>query len=284
VFKIAAIVVFALVAASVFLVVAVAHNILARAWERYQERYAVRSLEEVGELLLVLEPRQVAVLSVCAGGLGLLLGLLFFGKIWTGVLTLIGLALPPLLTRYYRKRRLQRFNRQLVDALGQMANAFKAGLTLPQAAEDVAAESKAPLSQEFGLFIKELKLGVNMDDALENMARRVGSDDLDLVVTSTAVARALGGNMAEMFDTIAGTIRERFRLEGRIDSLTSQGRLQGWIVAALPFALWMALDYMRPDLMEPLFGSWHGYIVIGVILFLEAMGIFFIRRIVNIDV
>ena len=132
--------------------------------------------------------------------------------------------------------------------------------------------------------IKELKLGVSMDDALENMARRVNSQDLDLVVTSTTVARALGGNMAEMFETIAETIRERFRLEGRIDSLTSQGKLQGWIVAALPFALWMALDYMRPDLMEPLFSSWHGTVVIGVILFFEAMGIFIIRRIVSIDV
>ncbi|NOZ87093.1 MAG: secretion system protein F [Deltaproteobacteria bacterium] len=283
-FQTAAVLVFILVAASVFFVVAVVHNILARAWDKYQDRYTVRTLDDFSELVLVLEPRQIAVLSVCGAVLGLMLGILFFGKIWTGMLTVAGAAVPPLLVRRYRIKRLEKFNRQLVDALNQIANALKAGLTLPQAAEDVAAESQAPLAQEFGVMVRELKLGVSLDNAMENMARRVGSEDLDLVVTSTTVARTLGGNMAEMYETVAGTIRERFRLEGRIKAVTSQGKLQGWIVASLPFALWLVMDYMRPDLMEPLFSSWHGYIVIGLILFFEGIGIMLIRRIVNIDV
>ena len=84
--------------------------------------------------------------------------------------------------------------------------------------------------------------------------------------------------------TIAATIRERFRIEGRIQALTAQGKLQGWIVASLPLVLWFVMDYMRPDLMEPMLLHWFGYALIGVIIFMEALGVFFIRRIVNIDV
>jgi tight adherence protein B len=116
------------------------------------------------------------------------------------------------------------------------------------------------------------------------MAKRVGSDDLELVVVSTNISRQLGGNMAEMFEVLSGSIRERFRLEGKIDSLTSQGRMQGWIVAALPLLLGLVLNYMRPDLMEPMMDHIFGYILVALILIMEALGIFIIRKIVNIDV
>jgi tight adherence protein B len=115
------------------------------------------------------------------------------------------------------------------------------------------------------------------------MARRVGSDDLELVVVSTNIARQLGGNMAEMFETIAATVRERFRLEGKIDALTSQGKLQGLIVSAMPIVLGIVLNYMRPDLMEPMLEDVFGYILIAMIFIMEALGYFFIQRIVNIE-
>jgi len=104
------------------------------------------------------------------------------------------------------------------------------------------------------------------------------------VVTSTIIARQLGGNMAEMFDTIAATIRERFRLEGKIKALTSQGKLQGWVVAAMPLALGLVLNWMRPDLMQPMFEHWFGYVLVGLIALMEFLGVLIIRKIVNIDV
>src|SRR6185437_15943440 len=158
------------------------------------------------------------------------------------------------------------------------------GLTFPQAIEHVAREAQPPLSQEFSLFVKEIKLGVPLEEALVNMSKRVGSDDLELVVVSTNISRHLGGNMAAMFETISGTIRERFRLEGKIDALTSQGRMQGWIVAALPLLLGLVLNYMRPALMEPMMDHIFGYVLVALILIMEGMGILIIRRIVNIDV
>ncbi len=198
--------------------------------------------------------------------------------------TIFGFFLPMLLVKHYRVRRIRKFNTQLVDALQAMANAFKAGLTFQQSIEHVAREAMPPLSQEFGLFVKEAKLGVPIEEALVNMAKRVGSDDLELVVTATNISRQLGGNMAEMFETLSATIRERFRLEGKIDALTSQGKLQGWVVAAMPVILGMVLNYMRPDLMQPMLDHIFGYILVGAIVLMELMGIFIIRRIVNIDI
>lgn len=270
--------------ASVFFLCIVAFGVLAKAFEQYQERYVVRSMSDLSDMFLFVDSRQVIILNICSFFLLGIFGWLVFNPIMAVVLAIFGFFVPMLMIRFYRKRRIKKFNVQLVDALQAMANAFKAGLTFPQAIEHVTREAMAPLSQEFGLFVKEIKLGVPMEEALVNMAKRVGSDDLELVVVSTNIARSLGGNMAEMFETIASTIRERFRLEGKIDAITSQGRMQGWIVAALPVLLGMLMNYLRPDLMEPMLDHWFGYVLILMVAIMEVLGILIIRKIVNIDV
>lgn len=273
-----------LVTGSVFFFSLVIFGVLSKAYEQYQERYVAKSMDDLSDMFLFIDPRQMLILNVaCMCLLGIISYILFNPLVSIGA-TIFGFFLPMILIKHYRKRRIKKFNTQLVDALQAMANAFKAGLTFPQAMEHVAKESFPPLSQEFGLFVKEVKLGVPLEEALVNMARRVGSDDLELVVVSTNIARQLGGNMAEMFETISATIRERFRLEGKIDALTSQGKLQGWVVAAMPALLGMVLNYMRPDLMEPMMDHLFGWILVLAIVLLELMGLFLIRRIVNIDI
>ncbi len=273
-----------LVTGSVFFFSLVIFGVLSKAYEQYQERYVAKSMEDLSDMFLFIDPRQMLILNVaCMCLLGIVSYILFNPLVCIGA-TIFGFFLPMILIKHYRKRRIKKFNTQLVDALQAMANAFKAGLTFPQAMEHVARESFPPLSQEFGLFVKEVKLGVPLEEALVNMAKRVGSDDLELVVVSTNIARQLGGNMAEMFETISATIRERFRLEGKIDALTSQGKLQGWVVAAMPAVLGMVLNYMRPDLMEPMMDHLFGWILVLAIVLLELMGLFLIRRIVNIDI
>lgn len=278
---------FLLVTGCVFFLTLVVLGILQRAFDRYKERYVVKNMSDLSDMFLFIEPQQILVLNLSLmfafAGLGFWAG----GPLFMFMLGVVGFFVPSTAINYYRKRRVKRFNAQLVEALQQMSNALKAGLTFQQAIEAIAKESKPPLQQEFGLFVKEVKLGVSIEDALVNMARRVGSDDLDLVATSTNIARGLGGNMSEMFETIAGTIRERFRLEGKIDALTSQGRMQGWIVASMPLALGLVLNYMRPDLVQPMFEGekWYfGYLLVVGILLMEAVGILLIRKIVNIDV
>jgi tight adherence protein B len=273
-----------LVTGSVFFFSLVIFTVLAKAYEQYQERYVAKSMNDLSDMFLFINPQQMLILNVASMCLLGILSYIIFNPILCVGATIFGFFLPMLMVKYYRKRRIKKFNVQLVDALQAMANAFKAGLTFPQAVEHVAREALPPLSQEFGLFVKEMKLGVPQEEALVNMAKRVGSDDLELVVVSTNIARQLGGNMAEMFETISTVIRERFRLEGKIDALTSQGKLQGWIVASMPAVLGMVLNSMRPDLMEPMMNHLFGYILVTIIAIMEILGILIIRRIVNIDI
>ncbi|GMU01932.1 type II secretion system F family protein [Corallococcus caeni] len=273
-----------LVTGSVFFFSLVIFSVLSKAYEQYQERYVAKSMNDLSDMFLFIDARQMLILNIACMCLLGILSYIIFNPILAVLATIFGFFLPMLLVKHYRKRRIKKFNVQLVDALQAMANAFKAGLTFPQAIEHVAREAMPPLSQEFGLFVKEVKLGVPLEEALVNMGKRVGSDDLELVVVSTNIARQLGGNMAEMFETISTVIRERFRLEGKIDALTSQGKLQGWIVAAMPAVLGMVLNYMRPDLMEPMMNHIFGYILVTLIAIMEIMGILIIRRIVNIDI
>ncbi len=273
-----------LVTGSVFFFSLVIFTVLAKAYEQYQERYVVKSMNDLSDMFLFIDARQMLVLNIASMCLLGILSYIIFNPILCVVSTIFGFFLPMMLVKHYRKRRIKKFNVQLVDALQAMANAFKAGLTFPQAIEHVAREAQAPLSQEFGLFVKEVKLGVPLEEALINMGRRVGSDDLELVVVATNIARQLGGNMAEMFETISNVIRERFRLEGKIDALTAQGKMQGWVVAAMPAILGMVLNYMRPDLMEPMMDHIFGYILVTIIAIMEVLGVIIIRRIVNIDI
>ncbi|QRO01205.1 type II secretion system F family protein [Archangium violaceum] len=273
-----------LVTGSVFFFSLVIFTVLAKAYEQYQERYVVKSMNDLSDMFLFIDARQLLVLNIASMCLLGILSYIIFNPILCVGATIFGFFLPIILVKHYRKRRIKKFNVQLVDALQAMANAFKAGLTFPQAIEHVAREAQPPLAQEFGLFVKEVKLGVPLEEALINMGRRVGSDDLELVVVATNIARQLGGNMAEMFETISTVIRERFRLEGKIDALTAQGKLQGWVVAAMPAILGMVLNYMRPDLMEPMMDHWFGYVLVTIIAIMEVLGVLIIRRIVNIDI
>jgi tight adherence protein B len=275
---------FLLVSAAVFLLALLTFGVLRRAFEQYQARYVARSLRDLSDMFLFLEPRQIVLLNAAAMALFAGLGLWAGGVLLGALAAALGFFAPALGVGVYRRRRLRRFEVQLTEALQQMANALKAGLAFHQAVEQVARDALPPLSQEFGLYLKEVKLGVPADEALSAMAERVGSEDLELVAASTNLARQTGGNLAGMFETIAGTVRERFRLEGRIRALTSQGKLQGIIVAALPVFVAAFLDWYRPDLMQPLFQSAYGYALIGAIVLLQTTGFVLIRRIVAIEV
>jgi len=272
------------VAGGVFFLATVVAALLRGAFEQYQARYVTTSLRELSDMFLFVEPRQLVVLNVAVMVALALLGSWLGGPLLCAGAGALGFFAPAVGVRLYRRRRRSMFDAQLTDALQQMANALRAGLTFQQASEQVGREAPAPLGQEFGLYAKEVRLGTSSEEALLAMVRRVGSEDFELVATSTNIARQLGGNLSDMFETIAETIRERFRLEGKIRALTSQGKLQGLVVATLPLWVGLFLDWYRPDLMQPMFAHAYGYILVATIALLEAIGFVLIRRIVTIDV
>ncbi len=185
---------------------------------------------------------------------------------------------------YFEKKRIKKFESLLVDALTTMTNCLKAGLSLIQAIEVVEKELPPPISEEFGLVNREHKMGVTLEESLLHLVDRMKGDDIQLVVTSITIAHELGGNLAEIFERIASTIRDRNKLQSRIETLTAQGRMQGIVVSALPIALGLILFYLAPETVTLLWTTQAGRLLLGTFVFLEISGWMLIRRIVTIDV
>jgi tight adherence protein B len=202
-----------------------------------------------------------------------------------------GFFLPRLWLARRRNGRLGAFNKQLPDTITLIANALRAGSSFLQAIELVVRETRPPISIEFSRVIREVNLGLPFEQALENMVRRVRSDDLELMATAIAIQHQVGGNLAEILDSIAFTIRERIRIKGEIRTLTAQQRLSGYVVAGLPIGLAAFLFVAAPGFMDPMFDSRAsliglpaGVIILalgGVMMF---VGFMVIRRIVDIEV
>ncbi len=192
--------------------------------------------------------------------------------------------MPRFILKIMKRRRLERFNAQLSGALNGMSNALKAGFSIQQAFETVVKEGETPIAQEFGMFLQQLRVGVQFEDAMNQMDKRVGSEDLTLMIQSIEIARQTGGNLTEVFDRIDETIRERRRIEGKIKALTAQGRIQGRVVGAMPIVMGIVLYLLDPVMMTTFVRSFWGIIALLAVVILEAIGAFFIHRIVDIDV
>ncbi|NMC33505.1 MAG: type II secretion system F family protein [Veillonellaceae bacterium] len=194
------------------------------------------------------------------------------------------IAIPFLMLQICRKRRMKAFSQQLGDALTLAANSLRTGYSFIQAFDMVAREMQPPISAEFARTVKETNLGIPMEDALVSMAKRVNSKDFDLVITSVLIQRQVGGNLAEILDNIARTIRERVRIRNEIKTLTAQGRISGLIVGLLPFGLSAAIYVINPEYISLLFVHPVGRMILAGALIGQLIGILLIRRIVTIEV
>src|SRR5437667_1564451 len=208
---------------------------------------------------------------------------------------LVGAFVGFLLPRFWLGRRkggrLNAFNKQLPDTITLLANGLRAGSSFLQAVELVVRESRPPMSTEFSRVIREVNLGLPFEQAMENMVRRVRSDDLELMATAIKIQHTVGGNLAEILDSIAYTIRERVRIKGEIKTLTAQQRLSGYVVGFLPIGLAGFLFVAAPNFMEPMFANPPAVLGLpaGVVIlifggFMMFMGFMFIRKIVDIEV
>ena len=199
------------------------------------------------------------------------------------LMLILGAAIPKLYLQSRIDGRRQKLNQQLGDALTVMANALRAGFSFQQAMDTVCRELPAPISAEFGLALREVNLGANTEEALLNMGDRVGSDDLDMVISAVLIQRQAGGNLAQILDNIAGTIRERARIKGEIKTLTAQGRISGLVIGCMPVGLLFLLLIINPSYMSAMLDSSIGYILLGAAFGSELLGAFIISRIVKID-
>ncbi|HEV8535827.1 MAG TPA: type II secretion system F family protein [Candidatus Limnocylindria bacterium] len=221
--------------------------------------------------------------------LGLMLGLaavllVLRDPLSAAVGALLGYFVPRIWVSRRISGRLNAFNKQLPDTITLLSNSLRAGSSFLQSIELVSREAPAPMGPEMGRVVREVNLGLGMEEALANMVRRIKSDDLDLMVTAIGVQQQVGGNLAEILDTIAFTIRERVRIKGEIRTLTAQGRYSGYLVAFLPIAIAVTLNFINPEFMQPLFTETLGRILLAVGGTMMAIGFFAIRKITDIKV
>lgn len=227
--------------------------------------------------------------KVCATITGLVLGL-FLGRggaIQLVVFTLAGVAIgffaPDWFVKFRISTRLKAFNAQLGDTLGLLANSLRSGYSMLQSMDLVARESPAPIGPEFKRVVREVGLGLSPQEALNNLMRRLPSDDLDLLITAINIQYEVGGNLAQILDTIAHTIRERVRIKGEIQTLTAQGRVSGYIITALPPGIGVVVTLINPTYMNTMWEfPWIIMPICGGILVF--VGFLVIRKIVNIEV
>ncbi len=263
---------------------------------RYKQKYLQETAIVMDDVLLQLPPGRILDLSFALAALFafLTVGLIFLAsgqqpsitKMVAGGLIAAALTfpLPRVYLRYLANVRLKKFNEQLEDALLAMSSSLKAGFSITQAFDAVVKENRSPISYDFTLLTQELRLGVSFDEALLNMSNRVRSSDFELVAIAIITARQTGGELTSILERLAGVIRERVRIMQKVDSLTAMGRMQAWIIGAMPFFLFFAMMYISPDMMDSFFSQPMGILIMIAVLVLDISGFFVIRKITKIDI
>ena len=233
-------------------------------------------------------PMRGAEFMVICFGVALVFAVVFIvlsSNIMFGLLgAILGCSIPLLILKVKIDQRKKAFNDQLGDTIILIANALRTGYSFMQAIEMVSREMPRPISEEFARVLKEMNLGVTTEEALNNMAKRVNSDDLDLVITAVLIQRQVGGNLAVVLDNIANTIRERIKIKGHIRTLTAQGKISGMIIGVLPIAIGGIIYVINPGYVKILFVDPMGKAMLIAGAISQVIGIMVIRKIINIDI
>lgn len=251
----------------------------------HRQRHVEHLGHQLEAIFLFVDPARLALLNGALLALGMVAAWVFTGSLVTVLLVMVLLLiLPKGLYRWIRRRRLKKLEGQLPDAILGLAGSLRAGCGLNSALIQLADEVEAPLAQEVGLIVREQRLGVPQDIALDNFARRVPLPMVVLLVSTIRIATETGGELAEALTRAAHTLRAIAQAEGKIDALTAQGRMQAWVVGLLPLLLLWVLHRMEPEAMSRLWTTPIGWGTLAAMIFMECMGVWLIHRIVSIDV
>jgi len=251
----------------------------------YRRRFMAEAEEKVEALQLGIAPERLwlmTILGTVAGAVVMAL-LSGFNLAMVAVGGTAGVFAPRLYLKRAEQMRLRKFDAQLVDAITLVANSLKAGMNVAHAIEMVTREMGPPIRQEFAYALKENRLGKRMADAFESMKGRIPSRDLAITVNAMNIAQETGGTLSEVFLKIADTIRERNRIRGRVETLTSQGRMQGIVMTLMPWVIAGVLYLLDPGMVRPLFKETYGQMVLVAVVVLEVLGWLVIRKIIAID-
>ncbi len=262
-------------------------------WVEHQT-YGTRTyiMEKLEFLFIEIPQEKLTYMLLCSSvGLGGFIFLLcgftgswIAGAILGSIFAFMGFKAPRMIIDHLVKKRIKAYSMQMVDALQLLSNGIRAGLSVPQAIGMIVDEMPAPISQEFNVLLQQNRIGVPLEECFENLAKRVPLEDNDMFVSSINILRETGGNLAETFDTIVEVIRERVRLQQKIDTYTAQGMFQGMTIGAMPYALGLIYYLQDPDSMTPLFTTVIGILMLFVAVLFDLAGIYVIMKIVKIKI
>lgn len=252
---------------------------------RYRQRFQQQARKGLAEMFLFPDPTQLWIASLALGLALIVLAWMLADSLVPASLGAMALCFAPrLVLRRAQLRRLRRIDQQMPDLLLALAGALRAGVGLQAALRHAAEHTPAPLAQELGLMLRQQRMGVAFEDALQGLQLRIPTEGARLMVSALSIASKTGGQLAETLERVASTLRSRLHAEGRIRALTAQGRMQAWIMACLPAGLAGVLHWLDPQSMAALWTTPAGWGVLVLIGLLELLGLFFIRKIVNITV
>ena len=263
--------------------------------EIQRKRFLEQTSSELDDVLIMLPPDKILDISLALSGLLSFIVMLIYtlknsdwswtGLTVTGIITLICVfPIPRFYLRFLKNKRLNKFNEQLEDALTSMSSSLKAGFSINQAIEAIAMEDKPPISVEFKLMVQEVRLGVSLEQALDNLLTRMKSQDFELVAAAIITARQTGGALTETLERLANLIRERMRINLKLRSLTAQGKMQATIIGLMPVFLLYMMNIIAPEMMSPFFSDIRGILLLIFAAIMVLSGFLIIKKIVTIDV
>jgi len=240
--------------------------------------------EDLARAGLNITPAEYLLFRIGAVTLGALVGLLRFGiSIGPIILGAVGFVAPPLVMAYLQRRRQTMFNEQLTGMLQLLSNSLKTGYAIDRALETVASKSQPPVSTEFERVATEITLGTSVEDALSALLLRINSPDLEFIVTAILLHTRVGGNLAEVLDTISDTLRDRLQTKRDMSVLTAQSRASATIITGLPILLALGLYVFVPGYFAPMTSTFIGYVLLAVAGLLILIGNVLIQRMTALD-
>ncbi|MCG8668332.1 MAG: type II secretion system F family protein [Pseudomonadales bacterium] len=252
---------------------------------RYQQNFEETADTTFTEMFVFIDPKKIYMINISIIVVVFLLFWLVFDMLPIAIIlsVILGFA-PRFLYKFLINRRRKQFLHELPDTLQSMAGMMKSGSNLNLALETMVDESDGPIAQEFGLLLREFRIGVPFAEALDNLYERMPIDELRLVTSAMKISREIGGSLADIFEKLGVTLRRKIEMEGKIKALTAQGKMQGIVMTGLPFIIGFALFQFEEEAMSKLWTDPYGWGVCAFCAVFTAIGYFFIRKIVNIDV
>lgn len=256
-----------------------------RVVDAYQHKRADKDSLKLEDMFLVIPKQKLMIIYFASPLITAVSALIFTQNLLIAAAgAVVGIVLPTMVIKIMKQQRNRKFSRQLVDALLILSSSLKGGLSFLQSLEVLVEETTPPISQEFGLVLRENKMGVSLDESLNRLNERVESEELNLVVTAVEIARETGGNLTEPLDKLMVTIRERDKIIGKIKTLTLQGKLQGIIMSIMPVVFGVVVYYLNPQFFSIMTVHPWGKPLLMCAAAMEAVGAFFLWNLSKVDI